>query len=145
MALRPYERVALDVLGPLPETGRKYKYILVIGDYFSKLTEVFPLPNQEAHTIAKVLVEEWVCRFGTPHSIHSAQGRSFESALFRETCQLLNIHKTRTSPYHPQSDGLVERFNCTLLSMLFVCGREPVKLGFLAAICDDGVLQQYPC
>uniref|UniRef100_A0A3Q0R9N3 Gypsy retrotransposon integrase-like protein 1 n=1 Tax=Amphilophus citrinellus TaxID=61819 RepID=A0A3Q0R9N3_AMPCI len=118
MVLRAYERVALYVLGPLPETERKNKYILVIGDYFSKWTEAFPLPNQEALTIAKILVEEWVCRFGTPRSIHSDQGRSFESALFRETCQLLNIHKTRTSSYHPQSDGLVEQFNRTLLSML---------------------------
>lgn len=115
---RPYERVALDILGPLPETSCKNKYVLVVGDYFSKWTEAYPLPNQEAHTIAKVLVEEWVCRFGAPRSIHSDQGRSFESTLFRELCQLLNIHKTRTTPYHPQSDGLIERFNRTLLCML---------------------------
>lgn len=115
---RPYERVALDILGPLPETVGRNKYILVIGDYFSKWTEAFPLPNQEAHTIAKALVEEWVCRFGTPRSIHSDQGRSFESTLYKELCQLLNIHKTRRTPYHPQSDGLIERFNRTLLSML---------------------------
>lgn len=115
---RPFERVALDILGPLPETPCKNKYILVIGDYFSKWTEAFPLPNQEASTIAKVLTEEWVCRFGVPRSIHSDQGRNFESTLFREVCRLLHIHKSRTSPYHAQSDGLIERFNRTLLSML---------------------------
>lgn len=118
LASRPYERVALDILGPLPETAGGNKYILVIGDYFSKWTEAFCLANQEACTIAKVLVEEWVCRFGAPRTVHSDQGRSFESNVFQELCRLLNIHKTRTSPYHPQSDGLIERFNRTLLAML---------------------------
>lgn len=115
---RPFERVAVDILGPLPVTGLKNKYIMVVGDYFSKWTEAFPLPNQEAKTVAKVLTEEWVCRFGTPRSLHSDQGRNFESKLFQELCRLLQIHKSRTSPYHPQSDGLVERFNRTLLAML---------------------------
>ena len=115
---RPHERIALDILGPLPETERKNKYVLVIGDYFSKWTEAYPLPNQEAHTLAKVLTEQWVCRFGTPRSLHSDQGRNFESTLFKDTCRLLGIHKTRTSAYHPQSDGMIERFNRTLLSML---------------------------
>ena len=108
----------MDILGPLPETAIKNRYILVVGDYFSRWTEAFPLPNQEANTIAKVVVEQWVCRFGTPRSIHSDQGRNFESKLFQELCTLLNIHKTRTSPYHPKSDGLIECFNRTLLSML---------------------------
>lgn len=115
---RPYERIALDVLGPLPETQRKNKYVLVIGDYFSKWTEAFPMPNQEAHTVARIVAEEWVCRFGAPRSIHSDQGRNFESNLFKELCRLLDVNKTRTSPYHPQSDGLIERFNRTLLTML---------------------------
>lgn len=115
---RPFERVALDILGPLPLTGDKNKYILVIGDYFSKWTEAVALPNQEAVSIAKVLVQEWVCRFGVPRSIHSDQGRNFESKLFTELCGLLQMHKTRTTSYHPQSNGMVERFNRTLLSML---------------------------
>ena len=115
---RPFERVALDILGPLPETAAKNKYILVVGDYFSKWTEAYALPNQEAQTVAKVVAEQWVCRFGTPRTLHSDQGRNFESNVFRELCALLDIHKTRTSPYHPQSDGLIERFNRTLLSML---------------------------
>ncbi|XP_059420291.1 uncharacterized protein LOC132155519 [Carassius carassius] len=115
---RPYERVAVDILGPLPETPKENKYIVVIGDYFSKWMEAFPFPNREAETVAKLLVEQWVCRFGAPRIIHTDQGRNFESRLFKEVCQLLNIYKTRTSPYHPQSDVMVERFNRTLASML---------------------------
>ena len=105
----PMERIALDVLGPLPTTESGNKYILVIADYFTKWVEAFPLPNQEAKTVADKLVNE-----GIPLIIHSDQGRNFESALFTEMCQLLDIHKTRTTPYHPQSDGMVERFNRTL-------------------------------
>ena len=71
-----------------------------------------------ACTVAKVLVENVLCRFGIPQVIHSDQGRQFESNLFQEMCKLLGIHKTRTTPYHPQSDGMVERFNRTLAAML---------------------------
>lgn len=102
---RPMERLAVDIMGPLPSTSLKNKYILVVGDYFSKWTEAYASPNQEAESLAKVLVEQWVCRFGAPRSMHSDQGRNFESNLFKEMCQLLSIHKTRASPYHPESNG----------------------------------------
>ena len=71
-----------------------------------------------AETVAAVLVEEFICRFGIPVQIHTDQGRNFESNLFKEVCRLLDIDKTRTTPFHPQSDGMVERFNRTLQAML---------------------------
>ena len=64
------------------------------------------------------MVSNFVSRFGVPYVIHLDQGREFESRLFEEVCLLLGIEKTRTTPYHPQSDGLVERFNRTLQQML---------------------------
>ena len=76
------------------------------------------LPNQEARTVADKLVNEVVCQFCIPLIIHTDQGRNFELALFAEMCQLLDIKKTRMTPYHPQSDGMVERFNCTLEKQL---------------------------
>ncbi|PIK36696.1 Retrovirus-related Pol polyprotein from transposon [Apostichopus japonicus] len=88
------------------------------ADYFSKWVEVAAIPNQEAVTIAKTLIERFICRFGIPEEIHSDQGRQFESKVFQKTCELLRIRKTRTTPYHPQSDGMVERFNRTLETML---------------------------
>ena len=63
-------------------------------------------------------MNELVCRFGVPDSLHTDQGRNFEAKVLKEVCQLLGVKKTRTTPYHPQSDGLVERFNRTLLDML---------------------------
>ena len=118
------ERVAMDILGPLPETDAGNKYILVVGDYFTKWKEAYPMRDMEATTVARLLVNEFFCRFGLPDTLHTDQGRNFESSLIKEICSLLGIHKTRTTPYHPQSDGLVERFNRTLLNMLSLATSE---------------------
>ena len=114
----PMDRLATDILGELPETENGNRYILVVSDYFTKWTESFPMRNMEASTVAKIIVEEVIVRYGVPSYIHSDQGRQFESKLFQEVCDILNIKKTRTTPYHPQSDGMVERFNKTLVTML---------------------------
>jgi hypothetical protein len=110
----PFERIAIDVAGPFPESDQGNKYIVVVMDYFSKWAEAYALPNQEAATVADVLVKEWICRFGVPLELHSDQGRNFESALFQNVCETLKIHKTRTTALHPQSDGMVERMNKTI-------------------------------
>ena len=94
----PLERIAIDVLGPLTETHRGNPYILVVGDYWTKWMEAYPIPDQQAETVASKLVEEFVCRFGVPNELHSDQGRNFESAVFQEMCLILGIHKTRTTP-----------------------------------------------
>ena len=112
------KRVAIDVLGPLPETESGNKYILIAMDYFSKWPEAYALPNQEAVTVANVLVSQFFSRFGVPAELHSDQGRNFESHVFQEVCTLLGIHKTRTTALHPQSDGMVERYNRTLENQL---------------------------
>ena len=114
----PMECIAIDILGELPVTENGNKYILVISDYFTKWTESFPMVNMEARTCAKILVQEVISRFGVPSKVHSDQGKQFVSSLFTEICDLLQIDKTRTTPYHPQSDGMVERFNRTLCAML---------------------------
>ena len=105
----------LDVCDPTPDG---YRYILVIADYFSKWTEAFPIKNKCADTVADVLVKKIILRFGMPLVIHSDQGREFENGLMKSLCCLLGCVKTRTAPYHPESDGMVERFNRTCLMML---------------------------
>ena len=105
----------LDVCDPTPDG---FRYILVIADYFSKWTEAFPIKNKCADTVAEVLVDKIILRFGMPLVIHSDQGREFENGLMKSLCTLLGCVKTRTAPYHPESDGMVERFNRTCLMML---------------------------
>ena len=68
--------------------------------------------------MAEVLVNNFMCRFGIPLIIHSDQGRNFESCVFSEMCKLLGIQKTRAASLHPQSDGIVERFNRTIEDQL---------------------------
>ena len=114
----PFERVGIDILGPLPESKRGNKYIVVIGDYFTKWIEAFGVPDMEAETVARVLMEGFIARFGLPKQIHSDQGSQFESKLFQSLCKLLGIDKTRTTSYHPQSNGFIERYNRTLENIL---------------------------
>ena len=120
----PMQVMAMDILGPLPESTGGNSYVLVVADYFTRWVEAFAIPNQEAVTVAGRLVNEVFCRFSMPEQIHSDQGAQFESAVIAEICKLLRIQKSRTTPYHPQSDGVVERFNRTLLAMLSTCIEE---------------------
>uniref|UniRef100_A0A1B0G9X5 Integrase catalytic domain-containing protein n=1 Tax=Glossina morsitans morsitans TaxID=37546 RepID=A0A1B0G9X5_GLOMM len=103
----------MDIAEPLLASNAGNKYVLVVIDYFSKWSEIYPIANQEAKTIAKVFVNNWVTRFGTPIELHSDQDRNFETSIFQEVCQIFGINKTRTTPVHPQSDGMAERFNRT--------------------------------
>ena len=123
-ATYPLERVHLDVLTVKPASHYGNTHILVVTDSFTRWTEAYPIWDQKAATIADKLVREFICRFGVPHSIHTDQHPDFESALFQEVMRLLDIDKTRTSPYRPQSDGQPERFNRTLIAMLSMFVQE---------------------
>ena len=82
---------------------------------------------KKAKTVATVIVNEFVCRFGVPLKLHSDQGTNFESAMFREMCLLLSIKKTRTTPLHQESDGMVERYNRILKTQLSLFVAEHKK------------------
>ena len=113
-----FERLASDIAGPFPTTERGNTYILVIQDYFTKFLEVYPIADMEAETVADVLLKGWIKRYGCPVELHTDQGTQYESQLFKGVCNLLNISKTRTTPAHPRSDGMVERSNRTIKEML---------------------------
>ncbi|MCG8096512.1 MAG: DDE-type integrase/transposase/recombinase [Candidatus Thiodiazotropha endolucinida] len=110
--------VAIDIFGPLPISENGNEYIIVLGEYFSKWVEAWAVPNHTAQTVADKLVCEFFTKYGCPQQIHTDQGREFQSELFRILCKNFGIKQTRTAPYRPNSDGLVERFNRTLKQML---------------------------
>ena len=109
----PFHRVAVDVL-QLPLTSNGNKYVIVFMDYLTKWVEAFLTADQQASTIASLLVEHIICRHGVPEELLSDRGSNFLSELILELCSLLGIRKINTSGYHPQTDGLVEKFNSTL-------------------------------
>ena len=123
------QTVAVDLMGPLPETEGGNSYVLVAGDYFACWMEVYALPNQEASTVAQKLVDKRFCRFSPPEQLHSDQGHQLESTLMRNICELLHIRKMHTTPYHPQGDRLMERFSRTLLDIDHYLQRQPLQLG----------------
>lgn len=105
----------------LPLTENRNRNVVIFHDYLTKWVEAFTAPNQTAETIAKLLVEEILCRHGAPEHLLSDRGTNFLSELVLEVCHLLNITKVNTSGYHPQTDGLVEKFNSTLINMIAKC------------------------
>ena len=113
-----FERVAMDLLDVSVISAKGYKYILVVCDYFTKYTEAYPLKDKTARSVADALMDIWLPRYGFPLFLHSDQGKEFDNAMIHTLSELLGTVKTKTTPYHPRSDGLVERFNRTLLAML---------------------------
>lgn len=113
----PFDRVGVDVL-QLPKSSKGNQYAVVFIDYLTKWPEVFATRDQTSLTIAKLLVEKIVPRHGVPSQLLSDRGAAFLSGLMQELYHLLGIHKVNTTAYHPQTDGLVERFHRTLVQML---------------------------
>ena len=105
----PFSRIALDIVGPLPRSRSGHRFILVICDYATRYPEAVPLRSVDAEHVAEELVKLFT-RVGVP----AEQGSNFMSQLMREVYHLLCNAPIRTSPYHPQTDGLVKRFNQTL-------------------------------
>jgi transposase InsO family protein len=110
----PFERIAIDIAGLFPESDKGNRYLLIAMDYFTKWSEAYAIPTQDASRVADALVTTFFRRFGVPMELHSDQGRNFESRLMHEVLKGLRISKTRTIPLHPHSDGMVERYVKTI-------------------------------
>ena len=114
----PWERVGVDITGPHPKSRNGYTYILTISDYFTKWADAFPIRNQEATTVANVLVDRVLSYMGMPLQILTDRGANFESQLFNALLQRVGIDHARTTAYKPSANGQMERFHRTLNSVL---------------------------
>ncbi|TPP39657.1 Retrovirus Pol polyprotein from transposon [Fasciola gigantica] len=102
---------------PLPMSKDGDRYVLVMINYFTKWSEAVTLRFQDANSVADAFIRKWVSRYEAPEHLHSDQGLAFESQMLREVCGLLGV-KTRTTPYHLQSNGLMECTNRTIEVLL---------------------------
>ena len=114
----PLQRMGIDIAGPFHVSSSGNRFIMVVMDYFTKWAELIPIPDHTAETCARELVLKVFTRIGIPRILHSDQGRDFLSKLFAETCRLFQVERTRTTPWRPQSNGMVERLNRTVASTL---------------------------
>ena len=113
----PFRRIAMDIVGPLPRTRRGHQYILMVCDYATRYPEAYPLRTVTAPAVAEKLIDMFACH-GIPEEILTDQGTNFTSQLLSRLYELLGVKIIHTSPYHPQTDGLVEHFNQMLKVML---------------------------
>lgn len=113
-----FEKVVLDIVGPLPTTGRGNKYILTIQCNLTKYCEAYALSDSTAPTIAKVFAEEFICRYGSPNSILTDQGTNFMSTTMKQLAKLFKIQQIRTTAFRPQTNGSLERSHLVLIEYL---------------------------
>ena len=119
MGAAPFDLIACDLLS-MPESTDGNKYILMIADYFTRFLIAVPVKDKTATTIAKAIVYHQVLKYGPPRRILTDNGGEFKNELLDEVCKALKTTKIYTSPFHPQTDGVVERLNQTVLNMMSV-------------------------
>ena len=119
----PFNKVAFDIVGPLPTSSSGYKYVLTMMDLFSKFPAAVPLKRVDNLTVLDAMFDVFSC-YGLPKVLLTDQGSVFTSRLTKAMCTQFGITKIQTTPYHPQSDGALERFHASLKGMLKRSGGE---------------------
>lgn len=114
----PNQRISLDIVGPLPDAGpAKLRFILTIQDDLTKFSTAYPIRSTTAEETSECLIH-YISIFGIPKMILTDQGTNFTSDLFKKTCDFLKIKNLWSSPYHPQTQGALERSHSTLKEYL---------------------------
>ncbi len=123
----PFKRVAVDIIGPIfPASEKGNRFILTMVDYATRYPEAVALPSIETERVAEAIVD-MISRVGVPEEVLSDRGSQFTGGMMKEVSRLLSIKSLTTTPYHPQCNGLVEKFNGTLKSMLRKMSAERPK------------------
>ena len=118
LATNPNITVAVDCTGPLPISSSNNAYILVLQDLFTKYTELIPLPNIQAASVAAAILNVWILRYGPMKRLLSDNGTEFTNLTLKSICAALAIKKIFVSPIHPQGNGQVERLMSTIKRLI---------------------------
>ena len=144
----PQERFAhvhVDIVGPFPQ-DRGFCYVLTMLDRTTRWPEAIPLADTAADSIVQAFLESWVSRYGIPFTVSSDRGAQFTSEAWRANLNRLGIRVTTTTSYHPQANGMVERFHRSVKNALRCAARASsswtrtlpwVMLGLQNAPRDD--------
>ena len=120
---KPLQIVTMDIAGPLPRSSKQNSYVLVMCDHFTKWVQIYPMRKIQAKDVAKRVLS-FVCQLGLPEEILTDLGTNFQATMMQQLYDILDIHGLRTSAYHPETDGLSERFIHTLKTMIKAYSRE---------------------
>ena len=129
----PFSRIIIDCVCPLPKTKSGHKYLLTIMCASTRFPEVIPLRNIKTKNIVRALVNFFTF-IGLPLSVQSDQGSNFMSRIFQQTMHQLGNTQCKSSPYHPESQGALERFHQTLKNMIRSYCFDTEKTGMKAFI-----------
>jgi len=148
-----FSQVHVDLVGPLPPSAHGHTYLFTMIDRSTRWPEVVPLLNIAAQTVVDAFVSAWVARFGVPEIVISDRGTQFTSASWECMCRKLGIQHSKTSAYHPQTNGLVERFHRQLKEALRAreCGSDwlehlpMVLLGLRSAPKEEAKVSSAEC
>jgi hypothetical protein len=137
-----FRHVHLDIIGPMPHS-KGFQYCLTAVDRFTRWPEAWPMVGITAEEVAETFTREWISRYGVPSVVTTDQGRQFESALFHRLMDVCGTKRVRTTGYHPQGNGMVERMHRQLKAALMCHGNTwstalpLVLLGMRTALKED--------
>ena len=115
---QPFDRIGIDIIGPLFTTNKGNKYIVVATDYLTKWPEARALTNAKASSVVPFFYEDIICKHGCPKELLTDRGTHFVNQMLDSLCEELGVKHKLTTAYHPQTNDLVERFNRTLCETL---------------------------
>jgi transposase InsO family protein len=118
LTTEPFYQLGIDLVGPLQKTKKGNVYLAVFTEYHTRWAEAFAIPDKSAPTIARLLLDEIMPRYGAPVQILTDQGKEFNNELLKSICHLMKTRKLMTAAYHPACNGLTERTNQTLIRLI---------------------------
>lgn len=109
-----FQRISLDIVGPLDVDNYNYKYVLTIQCELSKFVEAYPLERKDTESVSRAFVNNFILRYGVPKDIITDQGTEFMSSVFSEICRLLGVNKLHSTAYHHETIGALENTHKSL-------------------------------